>query len=203
MALCGLMRSLERHPAPWKMELVRKALSYYAPWWREHRNPVFIPWHTAAYTQAYLRTKDKVFAEFVGEMNDWLCDRQYDQLDPNHPLWWGGFMNWVDGQAMAAPPQVTSALYAESLVEACRMARESADLHRFRRYREALERCLQFLITLQYSDGNTKHFTPWYRQRLLGGFHASHQDGALRIDYTHHAVCAMIRYLSYVAPCTP
>jgi hypothetical protein len=201
-ALYGLMRSLQHQgkAPPWKIELVRKALDYYARWWREHKNMAFVPWHTAAYTEAYLHTRDKAFADFVLEMNDWLCERQYERLDPGHPEWLGGFMSWVDGRAVASPPQVASASYAESLAEACQVARESADLPRFRRYSEALERCLQFLITLQYSDANTQHFSPWYRQRLLGGFHASHQDGDLRIDFTHHAVCAMIKYLSQVAP---
>jgi hypothetical protein len=57
---------------------------------------------------------------------------------------------------------------------------------------------LQFLITLQYTEANTQHFADWYRPAMLGAFHASHQDGTLRIDYTQHAVCALIQYLSSV-----
>ena len=78
------------------------------------------------------------------------------------------------------------------------MAAASGDLPRYRRYREALERCLQFLTTLQYTDANAQHFAEWYRPMLVGGFHASGQDGTLRIDYTQHAVCALVQYLSYV-----
>jgi hypothetical protein len=33
----------------------------------------------------------------------------------------------------------------------------------------------------------------------VGGFHASHQDGDLRIDFTQHAVSAMVQHLTYVA----
>jgi hypothetical protein len=95
---------------------------------------------------------------------------------------------------------VASATCAEGLAEACRVAREAADLERHRRYLAALEPCLQFLTTLQYTDGNTQHFAPLYRQRLLvGGFHGSHRDGDLRLDHSQHAVCAMIQYLTYVA----
>jgi hypothetical protein len=32
----------------------------------------------------------------------------------------------------------------------------------------------------------------------VGGFHASHQDGNLRIDYNQHAVSTMVQYLTYV-----
>src|SRR5262249_41913343 len=95
--------------------------------------------------------------------------------------------------------QIGSATYAESLADACRVARQIGDLPRYQRNRESLERCLQFLTTLQYTDANTQHFADWYRPTLLGAFHASLQDGNLRIDYTQHAVCALMQYLTHVA----
>jgi hypothetical protein len=194
------MRSQAHRPAPWKADAARKALAYYAPWWRAHKTPAFVPWQTAAYAEAFLATKEKPFADFVGEMNDWLCEQQCDRLDPRHSEWLGGFMGAPDGKGAGAAPDITSASYAESLVEACRVAREAADLPRHRRYTAALELCLQFLTTLQYTDGNTQHFAPFYRQRwLVGGFHGSPSDGDLRLDATQHAVCAMIQYLTYVA----
>jgi hypothetical protein len=199
-ALYGLMRSQAHRPAAWKTDLVRKAMAYYAPWWREHRSMAFVPWQTAACAEAFLLTKEKPFADFAFEMNDWLCTLRHEGLDPRHPEWLGGFLTWSGGQALATAPDWSSASYAESLAEACRAAREAADLPRYQRYAAALEAALQFLATLQYTDANTQHFAPLYRQRLLvGGFHASHQDGDLRIDYTQHAVCAMIQYLTYVA----
>jgi hypothetical protein len=100
---------------------------------------------------------------------------------------------------MEAGPQVSSAACAEGLAEACRVARQQGDLARYRRYRESLERCLQFVATLQYTDANTQHFADWYRPALVGGFHASHQDGNLRLDYTQHAVCALVQYLTHAA----
>ncbi len=198
-ALYGLMLSQRHRPVPWKTEVVRKALAYYRPWWRGHKSVAFVPWQTAAYTEAYLRTKEQAFADCVHEMNDWLCGLQYAQLDPRHPLWYGGFMEWADGRPAAVEPQVSAAASAESLAEACRVARQAGDVPRHQRYREALERCLQFVTTLQYTDANTQHFADWYRPVLLGGFHASHQDGNLRIDYTQHAVSALVQYLTYVA----
>lgn len=197
-ALYGLMRSQERRSAAWKTEVVRKAMPFYMNWWRKHKNMAFVPWHTAAYTEAFLLTKDKVFADAVYEMTDWISGLQYVTLDPRHPLWVGGFMSWADGRPVATAPQVMSASYAEGLAEACRVARELSDVTRHKRYRDALERCLQFLTTLQYVDANTQHFADWYRPVLLGGFYASHQDGTLRIDYTQHAICAMVQCLTYV-----
>jgi len=198
-ALYGLMLSQRYRPAGWKTDVVRKAAAYYRPWWRAHKNMPFVSWQTAAYTEAYLRSKDAAFADYLNEMNDWICDLQFAPLDPRHPLWGGGFMGWSDGKASAAAPQVDSAAYAEGLAEACRVARQAGDVRRHQRYRDALERCLQFLTTLQYTEANTQHFADWYRPALLGGFYASHQDGNLRIDYTQHAVSALVQYLTYVA----
>ncbi len=198
-ALYGLMLSQRHKPAAWKTEVVRKALTFYRGWWRSHKNPAPVPYHTAAYTEAFLLTHDRAFADAVNEMNDWLCDLQYVQLDRNHPLWVGGFMGWADGKPATVAPEASSAPFAESLANACRIARQNGDLTRYKRYREAAEQCLRFLVTLQYTEANTQHFTEWYRSALLGGFHASHQDGNLRIDYTHHAVAALVQYLTFVA----
>jgi hypothetical protein len=198
-ALYGLLLSERHRPAAWKTDTVRKALGYYMPRWRSHKSMSFVPWQTAAYTEAYLLTKEAVFADAVHEMNDWLCGLQYVELDRRHPLWFGGFKSWADGKPVSTAPDARSGCSIGSLAEACRVAQQRGDAARHRRYQEALEHGLRFLTTLQYSQVNTQHYADWYRRELLGGFHASHQDGNLRIDYAQHAVCALIQYLRYEA----
>jgi hypothetical protein len=200
MALYALMRSQAHRPAEWKMEVVRKALAYYRPWWSKNKSMAFVPWQTGACAEAFLlgQGKEQPFADFVFEMNDWICGLQYTTLDPRQPLWLGGFMAWVDGKPVPVAPQIGSACYAEGLVDACRAARQTGDLNRYRRYREGVGRCMQFLTTLQYTDANTQHFADWYRPRLVGGFYVSHQDGTLRIDCTQQAVCALVHFLTHV-----
>ncbi len=198
-ALYGLMLSQRHKPAAWKTEVVARARGFYQPWWRAHKNPAPIPWHAAAYAEAYLLTHDKAFADAVTEMADWLCTLQYVQLDRNHPHWLGGFRGWRDGKPAAAAPDCESACAGEALAAAFRVARQAGDQARCQRYREALEHCLRFVTTLQYTESNSQHFADWYRPVLLGAFHASHQDGSLRLDYTQHAVCALFQYLADVA----
>jgi hypothetical protein len=195
-ALYALMVSQRQHPAPWKTDIVRKAVGYYQPWWRKHKSLAFIPLQTAAYAEAYVATKDQVFADCVNEMNEYLCDQQYTQTDQAHPEWRGGFH--VEGQGDPAPT-VGSAAYAESLAQACRVARQAADVKRFDRYSNAAGECVRFLALLQYTDGNTGHFEESYRKRLLGGFFASNQDGNLRLDYTQHAISALTLYLEHIS----
>jgi hypothetical protein len=197
-ALYGLVRSQHHRRADWKLDLVKKALPHYRAWWKEHHSMAIVPWLSATFAEAYLLTKDRACADFVHEMNDWICTLQYSQIEPRRLLWYGGFMSYQDGESHS-PPTVACAAYAEGLVEACRVAREQGDLTRFQRYSDAVERCLQFLCTLQYTDAGTQHFADWYRPRLVGAFHASHQDGNLRIDYTQHAVSALFGYLEHVA----
>jgi hypothetical protein len=198
LALYGIMVSQRHRPAAWKTAVVQSALPFYRSWWQGHKNMTLIPCQTGAYTEAYLLTRNRDFLDFVQEMNDWLCRLQYVQLDARHPLWSGGFMDAADGKPNPVAPHVGSAYYAESLAEASRVTRLAGDKVRYQGYREALERCLQFLNTLQYTDATTQHYAEWYRPALLGAFYASHQDGNLRIDYTGHAVSALVSYLSQV-----
>jgi hypothetical protein len=198
-ALYAVIRSQTLRPAAWKLEALRKARPYYDAYWRQNKNMPMLVWHTAAYTEGYLVTRDPGFAETVFDMNDWLCGLQYQQSLPARAAWVGGFQPWVDGKAAPLAPDISSAAAVLSLAEACRLARAAGDVQHYQRYRQALENGLQFLTTLQYSEANTQHFADWYRPALVGGFHASRQDGNLRLDYAQHALSALVQYLRHVA----
>jgi hypothetical protein len=197
-ALYGLMRSQQYRPAPWKTEVIRKALAFYRPSWKTHPSAGMVSGHVAAYAEALAVTKEKVFADCVFEMTDWLCELQYVRFDAQHPLWTGGFMTYENGKPAQTEPDISSASYAEALAEGVRTARQLGDLQRYQKYTGALKSCLQFITSLQYTEANTTHFADWYRQHLLGGFHSSHQDGTLRIDYNQHAVSALIQAMLFM-----
>jgi len=198
-ALHGLIRSQTLRPAAWKIEALSKARAYYHGYWLKKKNLPMVPEHTAAFAEAFLLTRDRDFAEFIFVMNDWLCTLQYREVDPRRQAWAGGFMPWVDGKPAPHAPDIRSALAAQSLADACRVAQAAEDWPRFKRYKEALEGCLQFLTTLQYTDANTQHFAEWYRPLLVGGFYVSARDGNLRLDHTAHCVSAFVQYLRHTA----
>lgn len=196
LALHAVLLTQRHRPAPWKTELVGKALAHYRKVWPKSADVVSVSWRTAACAEWFLHAKDRAFAEVVFEINDRLCGWQVTRLEPRHPLWLGGFRDSADAPRPAAPTHAATAASAESLAHACRVARQIGDLPRYQRYREALERSLQFLTTLQYTEANTPHFADWYRPVLLGGFFAGHQDGTLRLEDTAGAVAALVQYVS-------
>lgn len=198
LALAGLVRSQEHHPAPWKLATLRKACPLYLGWWRSHKNMPMIPTHTTAYAEAYRLTREPIFAQAVFEMNDWLCSLQYQEVAPSRNHWIGGFQAWTDGKVLPIAPDISSGPYAESLAEACRVAKQMGDVQRYERYRRCLESALLFLTSLQYTEARVQHYAEFFRPAILGAFHASHQDGNLRIDFTQHPLSGMVSYLQHL-----
>lgn len=198
-ALYGVIHSQHLRSAPWKLEAVRKARHYYLAKWKELKSLPMAPWLTAAFAEAYALTKEDAFAEAVLEINDWLLTLQYEQMSGARGHWNGGFRPWLDGKPANQAPNIQTAPAAESLAMACRVARQKEDGKRLHQYRAALENALNWLTTLQYTEANCGHFSEWFRPLIIGGFHASHQDGNLRLDYTQHALSALVLYWQHAA----
>lgn len=199
IALQAVIRSHKYRPAAWKLDLVRKARSYYQAYWQANKNVGTVVSHSPAYTEAYLLTKDQAFADAVYAMNDWLIGLQYgEDDDSSRKHWLGGFQRIRDGKQELSVPDIWSALPAESLAEACRTAKHAGDLPRLRRYERSLLLSLHFVMSLQYTSARTQHFVEAFRPAILGAFFGSHRDGDLRLDYTQHPLCAMVQYLDVV-----
>jgi len=199
LALQGILRSHKQRPAEWKIEMARKARPFYHVLWTTTKSTSLACSLTPAHAEAYALTKDEAFADTVFAMNDWLVSLQYrDEFDADRKHWAGGFPRMKDGKSEANAPDIWSSLQAVSLAEACRVARLKGDLARLKNYERALIANCHFVMSLQYTPAKTQHFVEKYRPSILGAFHASHQDGNLRIDYTQHPLCAMVQYLDAV-----
>jgi hypothetical protein len=198
-SLMGLIRSQSLRPGAWKMDVMRKAVAYYRPWWREHRNLASAAGFCSSFAEAFLQTNDRAgdiaLAEFACELADYLCAQQLEKLDPQHPLWRGGFP-----ESTSTAPSIGSMNCGTAIVAAARVCRQLPDADRFARYRDAAVLALQFASTLQFTEANTQQFNGAYRQQyLLGGFHQSHEDGRLPLEGSSRAVSAMLAYLSGIA----
>jgi hypothetical protein len=199
LALQGIIRSNQQRPAAWKLDALRKARMFYAKAWQNDKSFALVVTHAPAYAEAFMQTKDAGYAETVFAMNDWLVGLQYrEEFDSSRKHWNGGFPRIENGQPQAGAPDISSASAGESLAEACRVAKALGDLPRLQRYERALIANLHFVMSLQYNGPKTQHFVEAYRPSVLGAFHASHQDGNLKLDYTLHPLCAMVQYLDTV-----
>jgi len=199
VALHGIAASMSARPAPWKPELLHKAMGFYRKQFKANPDLTLAIWQGLAYSEAYLATKDPAFAEYVFELCDWVCALQYDRLDPRQPHWLGGFADSAAGKRQSNPPTINSAAVAELIGAACRVTRQRPDAQRYDQYLAVLSRALQFVTSLQYTEDTSQHFATTYRPTILGGFHLSHQNGTLRLDYQRHAVSALVQFLSGIA----
>jgi hypothetical protein len=198
-ALQGIIRSHKLRPADWKLDMLRTACSHYEKAWAANKSTAVACSQTPAFAEAFALTKEPAFRDAVYAMNDWLIGLQYGEgIDPTRKQWVGGFKQVRGGLADTAPPDISSAAMAESLADACRVAKQAGDFVKLRNYEQALLLNVHFLMSMQYTLNNTKHFVNPFRPSVLGAFHASHQDGSLRIDYTRPALCAIVQYLEKV-----
>jgi hypothetical protein len=189
-ALYALARWGVVRDQPALLERVSRSRLVYWKFWRQEKEPAFIPWQSAAHAEVFLATGEQASASMVLEMNDWLLGLQYD--GKNSPASWvGGFGHYHEGERWATEPGIASASYAESLVEAVRVARQMKDAVREERYRQALDRAITFVGRLQYREGDLGHFAAAYRPKLVGAFFQAPFDGTVRIDFTQHALMAM------------
>jgi hypothetical protein len=195
MALYGLMLSQRNRPAEWKREVVARALPYYRQQWKANRNLPSAAWLTLACAECYVRAPERTLAEFVFEMSDWVCSRQYE-ADSRNVKCVGGFRGPTESKTALPAPRIDAAVNLEALAQACLVTRHIPDAARYGKYQECLESGAVFLTTLQFSESNTLHFTPAYRTALIGGFHPTHDDGNLRLDYSLHAICSLIECLT-------
>lgn len=197
-ALYSIARSHLMQPQPWKLDVLNKAFPFYEARFAQHRSAPFIPWQSAAFAEGYLLTKNERWANFVFAMNDWLVTLQYVEAPTTPTEWLGGFAAWDGERLLRVPPGASTSSYSEALAEACRVARLKGDADRWRVYQQSLVRSISFLMSQQYTVSNTTHFERWFSKKLHGGFWASVDDGHLRIDFTQHAVCAMLQFLNGV-----
>jgi hypothetical protein len=153
-----------------------------------------VPAQTAAATEAYLLTKEAAFADFAFEMSDWLCGLQYDQaVDLRRATWVGGFRGWADGKPQDVAPTIASAAYAEALADGCRVARQKVDLPRYRRYGEATGA----VCSTSRPCSSTSRTRSTSRAGIARSWWAaSTRRTTDRIDYTQHAVSAMVQYFA-------
>jgi hypothetical protein len=200
LALQAIAAGNRVRPAPWKNDVLKKALAYYRNVFHAKPHPVLAAALTPAFADFYVQTKTTDPAAFVFEMNDWLCRLQIPGNDPRLPQWGGGFRCVVNGQQTDTPSGPETGFFLRSLSCACQVARNTPDLERFDKYKTAAMDASQYLSELQFVESNTRHFESAFRANMLiGSFHLTPTDGTVRVDATGTAVSGLMQFLETVA----
>lgn len=189
-AMLALMMLYEETGNEKYLDMIKVSFEFYSEYFRDKMNPAFIPWHTQALYLLYQETKNKTYANYILEINDWLlliqnkkCDipgRLGEFYDPNHSEY--------------GPPHASStAVYVEGLSYAYRLAKEFNDKERMEGYREAMLLGARSLIELQFKDDNIKGRDDV--NIVLGGIRTSTDRDEIRIDNNQHTIMAFLGIL--------
>src|SRR5262249_58186252 len=104
-AIHGLVASLRNRQAPWKLEAIAKSLPACRKQWQAAPSLRSAASFTPGFAEAFVRTKERAYAEFVFAMCDWACDLQYG-VEASQPAWVGGFKAMENGKPALRAPDV-------------------------------------------------------------------------------------------------
>lgn len=167
------------------LDLVKRSFDYYLEFFRNNPNPAFVPWHTMADYWLYKSTKEKKYADFIFEMNDFLTQIQHKSCTPDKRFL-GRFYDPLKSEYGPAHASSTG-IYVEGLTYAYRIAKELNDTQRAEKYKEAVLLGVRSLMQLQYKEGDEK---------VLGGIRKTVENNELRVDNMQHSIMAFIQVLN-------
>ncbi|MBU0597122.1 AMMECR1 domain-containing protein [Patescibacteria group bacterium] len=182
-AMLSLMRLYEATSEEKYLYSVNNAFTYYKKYWQNNKNTAFIPWHSQAYYLLYNETGDEEILDFIFEMNDWLID--------NHQIFDDAYIDKIGGFPKVSPSGCSTAVYLEGLNDAYLLAKSSGDEFHMSKYKESITLGARFLLLTQYTNQNSFYLSN--PDRAIGGFKQSLWANAERIDYTQHALRALIK----------
>jgi orotate phosphoribosyltransferase/AMMECR1 domain-containing protein len=156
---------------------VERALRHYRMRFRQNRAWGAVSWLAQAYAAWGALLDDPVITAVAFEVAD--------RAVPHQSLRTGGFLN--DHQRDA--PGATTALYLEGIAAARAAAERLGDAAREARYRAVCARGVGFLDELVYQERDAAVLPnpEW----AVGGLRTAPTAGAVRLDYVHHALCAV------------
>lgn len=164
------------------LDSVYKAFYYYRRYWRNNKNTAFIPWHSQIYFLLYKEIKDPQIKDFVFEMNDWLIN--------NYQIYSDAYVDEIGGFPKGNPRNSTSS-YLEGITDAYLLARDIEDNLYINKYQNAIRLGVRFILLTQYTEDNAFYIEN--QKRALGGFRHSLISNTQRIDYTQHAIMALMK----------
>lgn len=181
-AMLALMKLYNKTGERTYLNSVYKAFYYYRQYWRNNKTTAFIPWHSQIYFLLYNEIKDPEIKDFVFEMNDWLIN--------NYQIYSDAYVDEIGGFPKTNPRNSTSS-YLEGITDAYLLARNIDDNFHLIKYKDAIRLGVRFILLTQYTEDNAFYIEN--QKRTLGGFRHSLISNTQRIDYSQHAIMALMK----------
>jgi hypothetical protein len=115
-------------------------------------------------------------------MNDWLIN--------NYQIYSEAYVDEIGGFPKGNPRYSTSS-YLEGIADAYLLARDIEDNLYINKYQNAIRLGVRFILLTQYTEDNAFYIEN--QKRALGGFKHSLISNTQRIDYTQHAIMALMK----------
>ncbi len=181
-AMLALMKVYQATGEEKYLKSVEKGFEYYRDYWRDNKNTSFIPWHTQANYLLFQETGKTEVADFVFEMIDWILDHHFITKS-RYPDQIGGFPK--------KDPRLNTSTQTEGINDAYLLARLIGDKKHEKKYLEAIQLSVPFILNTQFTEESA--FYVVNSKRTVGGFKFSLTANDQRIDYTQHALMALIK----------
>ncbi len=180
-AMLALMKLYNYNNDEKYLNSVKKAFPYYQKYWRKHKNTAFIPWHSQADYLLYKATNDKIYADFVFEITDWILTSQGINNSAPDEIWWFPKKN----------PRISTTAYMEWINDAYKLAVNLDDKERIEKYWNSIKLATRFILQLQFTEENSFYLVDktkaiwWFKQTLT--------NNQLRNDNAQHASSALMK----------
>lgn len=160
------------------LDAVEKAYPFYQAFWnkKENQQGPFVPWQARAYQEAWSITKEKKYADFVFQLEDWMLKKYPPLGSDSEPGRQGALSTQFAG----------TGVYSEGLSAATRLAREIGDKEHYEKYSKVLRGMMGYVLGLQFKDEDTY----WVKRpdKVRGALSMRPDNEELRIDSTYHAI---------------
>ncbi len=170
------------------LESLERAYAYYSVAFTEDPTTEFTPWTAQAFVRLYEISPEINYANFVFQMEDWLTSQQYLDNAPRP--------DYLGAYGTMSVPSITAGVRTEGVSDAYLLAKKLRYEEKAERYKKSILLASNFLMKLQHTVENTKEYRN--PEVSIGAFVYKVGDTAARVDYTQHAVSAMIKTLIYV-----
>ncbi|MFH0875312.1 MAG: hypothetical protein V1859_05215 [archaeon] len=168
-ALLALISLYEYSGKKEYLSAVENSFPYYRDYFRKNKNTAFVPWQSRALTKLYYITKNRKYADFVFEMNDYMVN--YYSITKGS----------CDSFRM---PGSVIAVHSEGVVQAYNIATELRDTKRAECYSKFIKSAANYTISLQVLQTEDIY--------SIGGIKSTLSNNAMRVDRNQHALLMLM-----------